>query len=155
MKYKKIMLKEINQYVRDITSLGSLPFTILTIIIFLFIDYKSALIILIGLILIHIIGSFIKIIFYKKRPNKQTYSNILEKIDSGSFPSVHSARALLIALILYPFFSNLVLGIIIALVILVGYSRIHLKKHYIIDVIGGYILGLISWYIANILVQYL
>ena len=153
MKYKKVIIKQLNEGFRDISTFGSLPFTLLMIIILFFINLSSALIILIGLILIHLTGSLIKLTFYKKRPNKQTYSNFIEKIDAGSFPSIHSARILLIALAIYSLFSSITTGIIITLVLLVGMSRIYLKKHYLIDVIGGYILGFICWYLTGIIIK--
>jgi membrane-associated phospholipid phosphatase len=156
MKYKKFIINQINESFRDVSALGSFLFVCLVIILLVFIDFRSALIVLIGLIMIEAIGALVKVVFHKKRPNKQDHSNILEKIDAGSFPSIHSARALLIGLGVYSLFSSVVMiGFVFLLVILVGISRIYLNKHYIIDVIGGYIFGFISWYITNIFINWL
>jgi len=153
MKYKKFIINQINESFRDISALGSFLFVCLVIILLVFINFRSALIILIGLVLIEAVGALIKVVFHKKRPNKQDHSNILEKIEAGSFPSIHSARGLLIGLGVYSLFSSIVMiGFVFLLVILVGISRIYLNKHYVVDVIGGYIFGFISWYLASLLI---
>lgn len=155
-RYKKIIKKQIDEGFRDITTLGSLPFISSTILILILINFKSALIIFIGLILIEAIGALIKIIFYKKRPNHQSYSNIIEKIDSGSFPSIHSARSILIALAISLLLSSgIIVGFMFLCVFLVGVSRVYLKKHFIVDIIGGYIFGFLSWYITNMFINWL
>lgn len=151
MKYSKIIKKSIKESIRNITSLGHIDFSVILFLILLFIDIRIALILALGILIIQVIGVLIKLLFNKKRPNKQNYTNILEKIDAGSFPSIHSARSILIALVLYPLFSHIAVTMVLfALAILVGYSRMHLKKHYLIDVIGGYLLGLIAWYLAGL-----
>lgn len=153
MRYNKILLKQFDEAVRDFTTFGSLYFYMLIIIITFLINVKQSLILIIGLILIEFIGSIIKLFFHKTRPNQQAYSNTFEKIDAGSFPSIHAARALITALVLYPLFSSsIVVGIIFTVVLLTGISRILLKKHFIIDVIGGYLFGFICWYIAAIII---
>jgi membrane-associated phospholipid phosphatase len=150
MKYYNFLKKQFIEVFRDISALGSLMFIILAIIFLIFIDYKSALVVIIGLILIEIIGSLIKLIFNKIRPNKQKFANILEKIDAGSFPSIHSARTLLIGLSIFHLFSSKIVLLFIALIVLlVGISRLVLKKHYVIDVITGYFLGFLVWYLIR------
>jgi len=47
-------------------------------------------------------------------------------------------------------FSPLLKGLILIYVIIM-YSRIHLKKHYWSDVIGGVITGVVSYYLSLIL----
>ena len=153
MKYNKIIKKHLGETFRDLSTLGSFLFVILTAIIFSFIDYKITLIILIGLILIEGLGSLIKILIYKKRPNKENYSNLFEKIDSSSSVSIHSARAILAALSVYHLFSVYISIFIFLFVLLIGISRIYLKKHYLSDVIKGYLFGFIIWYLTNMAVR--
>ena len=70
----------------------------------------------------------------------------LEKIDAGSFPSVHSARAMLFALILYGVVPPHIALLVFIIPLIVGYTRIKLGKHYLVDVLGGYVLGFIVYY---------
>lgn len=152
VKYFGFIKKQVYETFRDASALGSFLFLCVLAVFFLFIDYKISLIILIGLAIIEFVGALVKIFFYKARPNNQKFSNILEKIDSGSFPSIHSARVLLVALTLYPFFSSPIALLLMTLsVILVGISRIVLNKHYILDVLAGYVFGFLVWYLVRML----
>ena len=152
MRYEAIIKKQVNEFLRDISTLGSLPFVFVMAILFLLIDPKVSLALFVGLVLIEIFCNTIKLVFYKKRPNKQKFTNFLEKMDSGSFPSIHSARVVLIAFCIFYLFSSKIVFALLALgVILVGLSRVFLKKHYTIDVIAGYIIGFLTGYILKIL----
>jgi len=67
---------------------------------------------------------------------------------SPSFPSDHSIVTLTIALGILKY--NKILGIILILLsAAVGFSRIYVGHHYPSDVIGGYILSLLTTYIFN------
>jgi len=142
------LLYKFSEWSRDITSLASplllilIPFIVLgTSSIF----YK----LLIALLVNELIGSLIKIIFPKKRPNKQTYNSLIEKIDAGSFPSIHASRITLTYLTLFLNTDILITKIVYIFVILfVIISRVLLKKHFVIDVIGGFIIGFIIWFIT-------
>lgn len=150
MKYNNFLKDQFHEITRDIATFGSLLFTIAAIIFLYFINSRASLILLTTFIIIEIMGSLIKLIFNKIRPNKQRFTNILEKIDAGSFPSIHSTRVILIALSIYPLLSSTIALFFLALVvILVGISRVVLKKHYVTDVIAGYIFGFLVWYLSN------
>lgn len=104
---------------------------------------------LIALAINEAIGSLIKIFFPKKRPNGQSYSNLIEKIDAGSFPSLHSSRITLVYLSLFSFSSLAIMKFIfIAVIPIVMLSRVQLKKHFWTDIIGGFIIGLIIWWLS-------
>jgi membrane-associated phospholipid phosphatase len=91
------------------------------------------------------VSVFFKFFFFKERPNKQEYSNWLQKIDASSFPSVHSARAGALALLLGYFHANAyLLSLFLILAVGVCYSRIFLKKHDLTDVFFGALLGLVA-----------
>lgn len=88
----------------------------------------------------------IKLIFWKPRPDKKSYNNWIEKIETGAFPSIHSARAAFFGLSLLgpiqgdlPYFK---LVLILVFFTLVGLSRIRLKKHDWIDVSAGWLIGI-------------
>ena len=76
-------------------------------------------------------------IFFKERPKKRKYKNIIEKIDAGSFPSLHSARAGVLAVVLSTLFFHTGLTILFFLsAIGVAWARVKLHKHY--PVFKGY-----------------
>lgn len=137
-----------NDWSRDITSLAS-PL-ILLFVPFIFIGpNKVFYTLLIALAINEALGSLIKILFPKTRPNGQKYSNLIEKIDAGSFPSLHSSRIALVYLSMFSFAENPIMEVLFLLVILgVVLSRINLKKHFLSDVIGGLVIGTAIWYIS-------
>ncbi|MFT4645023.1 MAG: membrane-associated phospholipid phosphatase [Planctomycetota bacterium] len=151
MKQKPSFFKyKFNDWSRDFTSLANPIILIVIPFIFLFEkNEKGFYILLIALAINEIFGSLIKIIFPKTRPNGQQYNNLLEKIDAGSFPSLHSSRITIVYLTLFTF-ANLLLfkGIFISIIPIVMLSRINLKKHFITDIIGGFVIGLIIWWIS-------
>ncbi|MDD5649957.1 MAG: phosphatase PAP2 family protein [Candidatus Nanoarchaeia archaeon] len=152
MKYKKILDKQILETILNITAMGSFLFLLIIALLFLNFNTKLSLILIIGLIIIETIGALFKIFFFKKRPDHQKYSNLLEKVDAGSFPSIHSARIVLLVLSIYHFYTSLFILIFgIVMILLVGYSRISLKRHYLIDILFGYLMGVIItcslWYL--------
>ncbi len=95
-----------------------------------------------------------KILFFKDRPNKKKHKNWIEKFDAASFPSLHSNRAALLFIILSVFFGRLPLAIFLAVVsVLVAYSRISLKRHFISDIAVGYCLGLLEGALIALFIQ--
>jgi len=146
---KSFFSYKLEEWARDITSLAN-PL-ILVFVPFVFLQTSPIFYTLLLTLLINeFIGSLVKLIFHKKRPNGQTYSGFLEKIDAGSFPSLHASRITLVYLTLASNTENTVLKVIFILVILlvIG-SRVKLKKHFWVDVLGGFVLGGVLWYFSN------
>ncbi len=145
---EKLTKKILKRIIKDITVLGGTLFYILTIITLYFTNKKIiALKLTIALIITYIIISFIRILYFKERPKKKEYNNIIEKIDASSFPSMHSTRIIILTLTLTKIYNNIIITMMLILIAsLVGISRIILKKHYTIDVIAGYILGILIYY---------
>lgn len=152
---KSFLSNKILEWARDITALGS-PL-ILLFVPFIFFGFSKVFVfLLIALLLNEILASLIKIVFPKKRPTGQTYRNLIEKIDAGSFPSIHVARITLVYLCLFTNTDNISFKIIFLLVIgLVIFSRVLLKKHYWVDVLGGFVMGTLIWYIFHIILHLL
>lgn len=99
------------------------------------------------LLINEIICSSIKLFFHRKRPNTQSYNNLIEKIDAGSFPSIHSSRITITFLTFFLQTEGLVVKAMFILVIfMVMTSRIILKKHFLTDVLGGFTIGFLIWY---------
>ncbi|MEK6808780.1 MAG: phosphatase PAP2 family protein [Nanoarchaeota archaeon] len=120
---------------------------ILTLIFFFIGNYELFLRLTIGGIAIFIIAIIIRLLYFKERPNKEPYNNLFEKIDAGAFPSLHSARITFITLVIIYSTQNFLLSMFLIIIcVFVYYSRIYLKKHDYIDVIGGIIIGIIFWY---------
>ena len=129
---------------RQLTELGSLTIIFALLIFTYFHDSALAIILFIGIMTVTLISLLIKIFFHIPRPNNQKYRNFIERVDASSFPSAHSARVSIMAFWLVIYSNVLLLKIfIIVAAILVAYSRIYLKKHYFIDVLGGLALGII------------
>tara|TARA_Y100000310_G_scaffold258571_1_gene267031 strand:+ start:345 stop:791 length:447 start_codon:yes stop_codon:yes gene_type:complete len=141
MKYSRFFRRTFSDIIRDFSSFGN-PLIIL--ILYLFVippeNLRQA---LYGIIIVIVVCYTIKLIFNKERPKKIDHTNILELLEARSFPSAHSAQIMYSGLVLMKFINNKLLDILVFLIILVvGYSRSYLKKHYVIDIIFGYIIGL-------------
>lgn len=103
-----------------------------------------------GLLAIFVIGHFIKVVIFRERPRRETFSNMFEKMESGSFPSMHVARSTFAYSFLFAYLSFPYTFIPFALVLIVGVSRVYLKKHYIVDTLFGLLLGLAMFYFSNL-----
>lgn len=76
------------------------------------------------------------------RPVPRPPKTFLDRYDAGSFPSIHSARAAACATWLVRTLHDPLLSILaVALVLGVGWSRVHLRQHYWRDVVGGFCAG--------------
>ncbi|MBU1112200.1 MAG: phosphatase PAP2 family protein [Nanoarchaeota archaeon] len=139
--------------IRDVTSLGGTPFYILTLL-FTLVFGQMALFweLFVGMLFITLIIILIRLVYFRERPRKQKYSNIVEKLDASSFPSMHTARIFFLALVLLSFFGNKIFSVLLlSLALLVAYSRIYLRKHDFIDLLGGLILAGITYYLGAVL----
>jgi membrane-associated phospholipid phosphatase len=139
------MLKKIfTRVIKESTSFGDLLFYLfIFILIASFVNYKTASLFFIQLMLIYSITFIIRMFYFKERPKKMEFNNILEKLDASSFPSVLAARATSLFIFSAIHFYDKYLIMVFACLfwIIVCYSRIYLKKHDIIDVLVGVILG--------------
>jgi undecaprenyl-diphosphatase len=102
-------------------------------------------------------------LFQRKRP----LSPLLKAAKGLSFPSGHAIMAVtfygLLLYILWHTISKdwlkyLATGLLILVMILIGFSRVYLRVHYASDVLAGFIIGLlwlwISLFVINSLEQY-
>ena len=121
-------------------------------------------------------GSIIKYCYYKPRPEPQKYNNRWQKIDASSFPSIHTANSLILAFFGIvasggialgnntPLLQQIIVQIILPLFWLlfyltISYSRVMLKKHYWIDLLGGTIFAvlILAWVVwwADVIIKVL
>jgi membrane-associated phospholipid phosphatase len=96
----------------------------------------------IGIVAATVLVVLVRAVYYKMRPDKQKYTSWMTRIDSSSFPSLHSTRIWLLAvLVQYTYGSWLALaGWVIA--VAVSISRYYLKRHYASDIIVGAACGI-------------
>lgn len=138
---------------RDITTFGGAIFYFLIILLaFAFNQTELAINLILGFIISLLILVPIRLLYFRNRPQKQTYSNFLERIDASSFPSWHTTRIVFLAIMGITFFNNTLITIIsIALAILVCYSRLYLRKHDWIDLMGGIMLAGVTYVIITLI----
>jgi membrane-associated phospholipid phosphatase len=143
----------LDQIFHDITALGSLVFAGLLFLVLLILqDFANAIDLFIGMVITFAVVILVRSFYFKNRPRKQEHHNYVQKIDASSFPSLHAARAMFLALFFIKFFSNTVMTILLSIMaLLVMYSRIYRRKHDIIDIIGGAILGWITYWIIGLI----
>jgi len=136
--------------IRDFTSLGNPLILFVITLSALGLSLKSIVIFIFSVGVMLLSGS-IKLILYKERPFKEERTSFLRGMNTGSFPSMHTANATFVFLALisiFPFPKNLLYMI---LLVIVGLTRLVLKKHYIIDVIAGYFIGMlifVFWFLV-------
>lgn len=109
----------------------------------------EALFLAIGVIGEGLLNTLLKDIVGRQRPGANLV-HVVQQINSPSFPSGHVMHytvfyGFLIFIIATHFRSswgrNLLLGIFIALIVLVGPSRVYLGEHWPTDVLGAYLIG--------------
>lgn len=140
----------IKEIIEDITSLGGMTIYCVVVLFSLFVDSIVGFKLILMLIIAYIITGVIKSFYKKERPKEESYKNIIEKLHSRSFPSLHTMRATMLGIT----FANILnerLAIILSvlLILIVGWTRMILKKHYFTDVLGGIIFGIIIFLIVN------
>lgn len=126
----------------DVTVFGSPVFYIPLLIVLAQMNFVQWKVLLVALIGTEVIAAAIKLLFPTTRPTPRNTQSLLGRYDAGSFPSIHTARAATLATVTTFLTDNLViLGLVCALLAGVAWSRVHLKHHYRIDVLGGLALG--------------
>jgi membrane-associated phospholipid phosphatase len=142
-----------------ITFLGNhlflIPANLLLIIYFLFVRRQTWFSVRIAAIALSslVLMLLLKQLFRRKRPLEP----LLNAAKGLSFPSGHAIMSvtfygLLIYIISQTVENNLVLvlliTVLVALIILIGFSRVYLRVHYASDVIAGFIIGIVWLVIA-------
>jgi undecaprenyl-diphosphatase len=143
--------KFIPQLFRDLTSLGSLVFFAWILLFVLAMkEFSLFLQLVFGTVFTLIMVVFIRMVYFKNRPNKQNHSNFIERMDASSFPSLHSARIVFLAITLASFFKTEYVTIFFTIfAVLVMYSRYYLRKHDLWDILGGILLGLLTFWLTT------
>ncbi len=142
----KIKKKMIKENIQDLSAFGGVPIFIILIVISIILkEFTLTKQLILGIILSYILIFGIRSFYFKTRPDKTKYKNYFEKVDASSFPSAHTMRSVILVIILRNFMQdNLVFILLILISLGVSISRVYLKRHFLSDVIGGLILGIIS-----------
>jgi len=150
---KTIINYAIKTIFQDFSLFGNLLFYLFIICLeFAFENYLFSFKLFLSLVIGYLVVIIIRLSYYKSRPNKQKYSNLLEKLDSSSFPSMHAVRIMLIGLFFIDFYKNYLIALFfMSTILIVGYSRYYLKKHYTIDIVAGYITGICVFLLVNLI----
>ena len=131
----------------DLSALGgSVFYGFVLLLVLLLGELELFFSLLIGFFFSLLIIILIRTFYFKDRPKKEKHNSYLEKIEASSFPSWHAARAMFLALMFsYLFVNKLMTIFLIIIALLVSYSRIHLKKHDWVDILGGLVLGVVTF----------
>jgi undecaprenyl-diphosphatase len=142
------MLNKVSEMIfKDLSTLGgSIFYAIVLLLVLVLGELELFVNLLIGFFFSLLVVVLIRTFYFKNRPKKQRYKNYLERIDASSFPSWHAARAIFLASMFSYFFINkYATGALILTALAVSYSRIYLKKHDWIDILGGLVLGMVTF----------
>jgi membrane-associated phospholipid phosphatase len=139
-------------YMKYISFFGSFIFWIFGVVLFYILNQKDfAIRFFLAAACAMAVEYSIKSVFKEKRPdfNKVKPISIFEKFqEAGSFPSGHTANIAVFTVLVALRFKIMPLTILFSLItISTMFSRIYLKRHYVKDVIGGLILGIIMGYL--------
>jgi undecaprenyl-diphosphatase len=104
-------------------------------------------------LLIGIVGSGIttttlKLLFRRHRPS-QIAQGLYSRFDQHALPSGHASRTACLAILLTPYVSTPGLVLLVLWVILVGVSRVILKAHFALDILSGWVTGVITGLLIN------
>lgn len=106
------------------------------------------------------ITNLFKYTFQRQRPcnnpNINTFIRVVESRSSFSFFSGHASNTMAVATFLYFVFKTKIkyLGFLFLWPLIFAYSRIYLGLHYPLDIISGYLCGLILGYITYKIYQF-
>ena len=138
---------------KDLTTFGGFVFfALVSLVALAFQEFILFYKLIFGFFLTLLTVILFRMIYHKNRPQKQEYKNFVEKMDALAFPSWHASRIVFLALIFtYLFNNNYLTTLFIITTLLVVYSRVYLKKHDWVDVLGGIVLGILAFWLSGMI----
>lgn len=135
----------LKSWIDDLSALGSLPIGFVLALLMLLLErYILSLKIILCLVFTILASYLIRSVYSRERPEAVVdKSTLIKKLDSYSFPSTHAARTSAICALFYMQYPQLHLFFVLILAI-VSVARIAQRKHYLSDVLGGIIIGIIT-----------
>ncbi len=139
-----------HELMQDVRGLSGLPLVLVLVIVAFFVgEIVLSAQLFFTLVVSYALTILIRLVYFKHRPEKRKFTNVVGKVDASSFPSLHAMRASILATLFSLFFNNIFLSIMFFfLAVCVGYARVVQKRHYKIDVLAGFILGIFVAYFA-------
>jgi len=135
----KYQRKMFNRFMRGVTHLGSVPFALAFIALYMLVDLKNGWFIGVNLLLAEFVVHTIKRLVHRPRPYRRYgwTNSITPPKCENSLPSGHSAAALTLALSIGHIHPILTVPLIV-IAAFVGISRMYLGCHYPSDVVLGF-----------------
>ena len=142
--------------VNDVLTASLIILVFAFILGFIWKDWESGVFIIAAQSIQLAVVSFTKSVAQRNRPPHLTAHKILK---SGSYPSGHSASTLSLALLVTVFYSHYLPLVFVGLIFLIllfnalatAYGRLYLDMHWVMDIIGGWLLGtmttLVTYYL--------
>jgi len=142
---KQFLQRIINDGWREISFFGGLFFYgFLAAFVFALGENLLFLQLVVSFILTYSLTLAIRFFYYKERPNGEKYTNFIERLEASSFPSLHSMRVSVMFIILHVYLNNIWISLLfLSMAGAVFASRYYLKKHFLIDILAGAVLGVI------------
>ena len=144
------MRSSYQEIIEDLDAFGSASIFLL-VVVFSFVlgEFNLFAQTLLGGIIAFVVIVPLRLCFFRVRPLERKFTNLLTKVDAGSFPSLHAMRAGVLATLLAVFAGNVFFTVfLLALVAAVCVSRVLQKRHFVSDVIVGVICGIIIAFFA-------
>lgn len=143
-----IMTDGLNPFVKFVTELGGVGFTVFLTLLIVIFSKKYRYFIAGNVVVATLVNQIVKHIVRRPRPN------VLRLVEESgySFPSGHSMVSIaLYGIIVYTIYKNvknkyikwISIVLLSLLVLSIGFSRIYVGVHYATDVIGGFLLGFV------------
>lgn len=132
---------------KDLSAYGGFPFYGIVVLMLMLPGSSLAVPVLLSLIAVTLVVSAIRLLYFKSRPGqpKRKYKTIYERIDNSSFPSIHAARAVMLSMFFYSL-SPVLWPVYALLTLIVLLSRLHFRRHDLVDLAAGLIIGIALGY---------
>lgn len=143
-------------YLLDSLMIFTTDYVIYLTILFIFIlgvigrleDKKALLITILAMPISILLIKIIHLFIYEPRPFVTLhFTPLIEQISDASFPSRHATIISVIAWA-FAYFKSRFAFVLLFIMLLVGFSRIYLGVHYPLDILGGFIAGILSLILA-------
>lgn len=141
----------------NITHFGSLAALYSSVFVILILGRKKLALGLLGAgMLAYLSAAALKAVVMQPRPAARWPEIVAREWGpvSYGFPSGHAALVTAMAVTLWPYVSKPYRPLLIILAVLVSLSRVTLGMHFIIDVIGGAVIGMIAAIVIRIIMKY-